>query len=121
MRKFRRLVVLIALILVFVLSVLLSFVYTPLRIRYVISRIESAMTPAEERLAFRLARRYQPFYRLYGPTNAYGTVVPEGGGLVIVFRQISPLTHQHYAARRTLLAETNLVYLESNVLRPVKF
>ena len=96
------------------------FVYIPWRMRCVISRIESAKTPAEERAAFRLARHYGPFYRIELPrTNGIG--VGQGPGFLIVFRQVSPFTHQRYSATRTLLAYTNELYLESNELRRVDY
>jgi hypothetical protein len=98
-----------------------AFVYSPLKFRHVIAQIESAKTPAEERQAFRLARQYRPFDKIILPRRSDGVIVGEGLGFIIVFKQIRPFSNEHYSAKRTLLAETNLLYLESSVMRPVEF
>ena len=104
-----------------VIVTIAAILYEPLSLRHVVAQIESAKTPAEERAAFRLARRYRPFEKLVLPTSDQNVVLSEGPGFTIVFRQVSPFTGEHYSARRTLLAYSNVLYLESSVIRPVSY
>jgi hypothetical protein len=102
----------------------IAIMYPSLRLRYVISRVESAKTPREERAAFRLVRRcYYGFYyvnRTNEPHNFWhGSWVQQGEPLVIVFTDASLQSHNLHFAKRTLLADTNFDYLMGSYGTPV--
>ena len=104
-------------------TVIFAAMYPTLRRRYVIARVESAKTPMEERAAFRLARRYSPYFR--AESVQHPNVEPtEGEEMFLTFGKaafFSPVKDHRSSARRVLLANTNLDYLLSNVLHPVKY
>jgi hypothetical protein len=100
--------------------------YPALLLRHVISRVESANTPQEERAAFRLVRRYYYGYYYINRTNEVHTFwhsnwVRQGQPFVIIFTDVSLQSHNLHLAERTLLADTNLNYLMGSYGSPVPY
>jgi hypothetical protein len=87
---------------------------------YVISRVNAAKTPTEERAAFRLVRQFYPHYRVESVRRP-NSEPAEGEEMFITIGTYEPVTDHSESARRVLLASSNLEYLVSNVLRPVKY
>lgn len=92
-----------------------AFIYQPLKFRYLISRVESARTPAEERDAFALAARHG---RVWEVNRLRPEELPDRARhitgdwvLKLEWLESSALTGKPFRAYRRLLDTNNLASL----------
>lgn len=88
------------------------FVYEPLKFRWLISRVESAQTPAEERAAFALAARWGKIWEL---NRLRPEELPKRAQhiecdwvLQLEWLESSPWTGEPYRAYRRILDTNNM-------------
>ncbi len=91
------------------------FAYEPLKFRYLISRVESAKTPAEEREAFALAARRGRVWELnrLGPEELPDSARHITGDWVLELEwlEASPWTGKPYRAYRRVLDTNSMASL----------
>jgi ABC-type multidrug transport system fused ATPase/permease subunit len=98
------------------------FAYMPLKFHFVITRVESAQTATEEKLAFQVAKECgtidriwfagdETRFRFYRDISKIPDKKEIDMRLTITWRDSSPFTHKQYQAHRVLIDIKNLDYI----------